>query len=180
MVLLSGRSTSSGVLSRTLVVISARTWRAHYSASPGNPNYTLDELVHMIILTKCTLVIAHPACQETILAAAQVAGLPHSRIIFLREAPSNYFSTVDSLVAFGESSPEIFQERQFSSGEAREALAFSSLSSGTTGMDLGCLLHHRLVSSRRLTKSRFTHWSSKYSRSLEPKGSGNNTLCSDC
>ncbi|KAL9710392.1 hypothetical protein Ac2012v2_006693 [Leucoagaricus gongylophorus] len=146
MVLLSGRSTSSGVLSRTLVVISARTWRAHYSASPGNPNYTLDELVHMIILTKCTLVIAHPACQETILAAAQVAGLPQSRIIFLREAPSNYFSTVDSLIAFGESSPERFQERLFSSGEARKALAFLSLSSGTTGLPkVGLLIGHQSI-----------------------------------
>jgi len=138
MVLLSGRFTSSEVLSRTLVVISTRTRRAHYSDSPGNPNYTLDELVHLITLTKCTLVIAHPACQETILAAAQVTGLPHSRIMFLRDAPSNHFSTVDSLIALGESSPERFQERQLSRGEVREALAFLSLSSGTTGMDLCC------------------------------------------
>ena len=136
MVLLSGRFTSSGALSRTLLVTSARTWRTQFSASPGNPNYTIDELAHLITLTKCTLVVAHPFCQKTILAAAHVTRLPHSRIVFLREAPSKHFWTVDSLIFFGESSPDRFQERRFLSGEARKALAFLSLSSGTTGMGI--------------------------------------------
>jgi len=117
------------------------TWLIQSSVSPGNPNYTIDELAHLITLTKCTLVVAHPSCQETILAAAHATGLPHSRIVFLREAPSKHFWTVDSLIAFGESSPDRFQERRFLSGEARKALAFLSLSSGTTGMNPSCLLN---------------------------------------
>ncbi|KAL9716547.1 hypothetical protein Ac2012v2_000995 [Leucoagaricus gongylophorus] len=134
-------------------------WAVHLFGgivTPGNPNYTLDELVHLITLTKCTLVIAHPACQKTILAAAQVTGLPHSRIMFLRDAPSNHFSTVDSLIALGESSPERFQERQLSRGEAREALAFLSLSSGTTGKPKAvAITHFALIANVLLTVAHF-------------------------
>ncbi|KXN86772.1 4-coumarate--CoA ligase-like 7 [Leucoagaricus sp. SymC.cos] len=114
-------------------------WAVHLTdaiVTPGNPGYTVNELAHQIKLTKSVLVIAHQASQKTVLAAAQASGLPDSRIAFFKDSPYAHVPTIDSLIAFGEASTERFEETQFSGGEARDALAFLSLSSGTTGMYL--------------------------------------------
>lgn len=107
---------------------------SNFENRPGNPSYTAEELTHQLKLTKAALILAHPACQTTVFAAVKASGLSDSRIVFLRDAPSQHIPTFDSLIAFSEKSTEKLEERRFSSGEARSALAFLSLSSGTTGM----------------------------------------------
>lgn len=134
-------------------------WAVHLLGgivTPGNPSYTVEELAHQIKLTKSVLVIAHSACQKTVLAAARVAGLSKSRIVYIRDAPDGHAPTLDSLITFGESSREKFEERRFSIGEAREALAFLSLSSGTTGKPKAVAISHFAVIANVLQT--VAHW----------------------
>lgn len=60
--------------------------------------------------------------------------IPESRVVIIRDPIFDHIPTLNSLLSLGESSKEAFEERRLSKGEARKALAFLSLSSGTTGI----------------------------------------------
>jgi hypothetical protein len=104
-----------------------------YINRPGNPFYTAEELAHQIKLTKASLIIAHPVCQDTVFKVVKANVIPESRVVILQDPIFDHIPTLNSLISFGEGSKEPFEERRLSKGEARNALAFLSLSSGTTG-----------------------------------------------
>lgn len=62
-------------------------------------------------------------------------------MVILRDPIFDHIPTLNSLISLGESSKEAFEERRLSKGEARKALAFLSLSSGTTGTYSPCFIY---------------------------------------
>ncbi|XP_006454976.1 putative acyl-CoA synthetase [Agaricus bisporus var. bisporus H97] len=131
-------------------------WAIHLLGAivtPGNPFYTAEELAHQIKLTKASLVIAHPVCQETVFKVVKENVIPESRVVILRDPIFDHIPTLSSLMSLGDSSKEVFEERRLSKGEARKALAFLSLSSGTTGPPKAVAITHFAVLANLLQMS---------------------------
>lgn len=104
--------------------------------SCANPSFTADELVYQLTSTKTSLIIAHPSCIDTALAACHTAGLSSDRIVLFDPVLNlNFpcFSTVRELIADGQNREPNFVERTLNVGEAKTKLALLSFSSGTTG-----------------------------------------------
>ncbi|KAF9448181.1 amp dependent CoA ligase [Macrolepiota fuliginosa MF-IS2] len=134
-------------------------WAVHIAGgivTPGNPGYTTEELTHQIKLTKAVLLIAHPACQKTAFVAAKESGLSDSRVVMFKDAPCAHIPVLDSLILFAEGSKEKFEERTFIVGEARRAVAFLSLSSGTTGRPKAVKISHFSVIANAVQTA--AHW----------------------
>lgn len=95
-----------------------------------------DELAYQLKITKSTLIIAHPSCIETALAASRQCGISADSLIILDKLQTSSpipYVTVPELINEGLARPMSFTERRLSPGEAKTKLAFLSCSSGTTG-----------------------------------------------
>jgi len=89
-------------------------------------------LAYQLQATKAKLVVAHPLCLTTAIAAAKTVGLSATSIISLSPTSKEY-AAVDELVSFGAGQRENYKAIRLQPGEARSVIAFLAMSSGTTG-----------------------------------------------
>ncbi|KAJ2925595.1 hypothetical protein H1R20_g11496, partial [Candolleomyces eurysporus] len=80
----------------------------------------------------------------TALAAAQVVGLSPTSIVSLCQHNGEQVA-IDELISFGASRPENYKPIRLKPGEARSALAFLAMSSGTTGKPKAVVIPHYSV-----------------------------------
>ncbi|EJD03679.1 acetyl-CoA synthetase-like protein [Fomitiporia mediterranea MF3/22] len=129
-------------------------WAAHRLGaivSCANPSYTADELLHQLVAAKAFVMVAHPDCLPTALAAARQAGLAADHIFLMDELRAKVpipFPTISDLVKEGLSKPTCFVERRLAPGEGKTKLAFLSFSSGTTGKPKAVAIPHYAVISQ--------------------------------
>ncbi|KAL0951462.1 hypothetical protein HGRIS_008150 [Hohenbuehelia grisea] len=126
-------------------------WATHKLGAiitPANPSYTIDELAHQLQTTKAALILVHPECIPTALAAARKSNISPTRIaqLSLPQASTNAeIVCVDDLIEFGVSRKPNFIERRLSPGESKTKLAFFNFSSGTTGKPKAVAISHYSV-----------------------------------
>ncbi|OCH94572.1 amp dependent CoA ligase [Obba rivulosa] len=114
-------------------------------ATGANPSYTQDELEYQLSITKSKAIIVHSEIYPVALAAARKVGISPERILFIDSKPKTTSSphfAIGDFIADGLARPPSFIERRLQPGEAKEKLAFLSLSSGTTGRPKATLIPH--------------------------------------
>lgn len=122
--------------------------------------------MHQLTTTNTLVLVFHPDCISTALAAARQSGVAADHILLMDELNSSGkspipYPSVSSLVNEGLSKPASFEERKLSPGEGKTKLAFLSFSSGTTGKPKVFIPYVMLLEQER-SKINFLHRLSPY------------------
>lgn len=104
------------------------------ATSPANPNYTVQEILHQLTLTKAKVIIAHADNIDRVLAAASKAGVPRSHIFIL--GPQEIKGCLSFRVLLGKRRGEI---TKLTAEESKTMPAYLCFSSGTTGQSKGVM-----------------------------------------
>lgn len=125
-------------------------WATHKlgaTVTTANPDYSADELLYQLKLTKATTMFTCAAGLQAAEEACRNAGIPRDRIVVI-DSRSTYFAsfpTVGNLIELGLSKYTLFEERKLNPREAKTKVALLNFSSGTTGRPKAVAISHYAV-----------------------------------
>lgn len=116
-------------------------------ASPANALYSAEELAHQLKTSRCKALFTVEALLPTALKAAQMVGIPNSRI-YIIEMPSdksnsvatNGFQTFRQLLSQGEALQKL-EPIKWERGQGERQTAFLCYSSGTSGLPVSQVMN---------------------------------------
>ncbi|OBZ69379.1 4-coumarate--CoA ligase-like 7 [Grifola frondosa] len=141
-------------------------WAIHRlggTVAPMSPGLTVEELVYQLEIATPSLIVAHTDNLPIALQATTAIGLSHSRIAVLDgdHSKNTQFKSIDELIQRHADFPP-FTEFLFSSGQAKEKIAFLCFSSGTTGKPKAVAISHWNVICNVLQNATFNRINEPY------------------
>ncbi|KAH9964240.1 amp dependent CoA ligase [Russula dissimulans] len=112
----------------------------------SNPAYTVDELVHLLRLTKATTIVVHTQFLKNATEACKDVGIPPERIVIIDQTTFDApHVTIEQLTQDGLTHDVNFVECKLGAGEGKSKIAFLCLSSGTSGPPKAVAIPHHSV-----------------------------------
>lgn len=110
--------------------------RVNGISSPANAAYSVQELRHQLVFSKCKALFTVMPLLPTALEAARLAGLPTNRVYICDmpgSAPSSQHKSLEQLINEGRKLTEL-EPLRWTKGQGERQTAFLCYSSGTSGL----------------------------------------------
>ncbi|WYZ45917.1 hypothetical protein EsH8_IX_000142 [Colletotrichum jinshuiense] len=152
-----------GIFALNTVDIMGLSWAIHRLngiSSPANAMYSVDELTHQLLSSKCKALFTVQTLLPIALEAAKAAKIPKNRVYLcdmLGQSNTKVeqdFKTLADLINEGERLPEL-DPIQWKKGQGQRQTAFLCYSSGTSGLPKAVMISHQNVIANILQLSLF-------------------------